>query len=290
MKVWKDIIFDLWEVEAMSKLLHANLIRLKKNKVFWTGIIVIALFCTAICVAMYRDMIRYDEMVNVEMVLFNAITVIGILISVFCSLFVGTEYSDGTIRNKIIIGHSRNTIYLSSFIVCAIAGVVLYIVSLGVSAAIGIPMFGTLQIPFTSFLLLFVDGLLLCIAYAAIYNLVGMLSSNKAYTAIINILLVFTLLFIGIWLYQSLNQPEMMEQAQMIDGQIHLETVQNPNYLTGTRREIYQFFFDCLPGGQSFQISSLEVIHPYLLGICSVIITIVSTIIGMISFKNKNIK
>lgn len=38
---------------------------------------------------------------------------IGILSAIFCSLFTGTEYSDGTIRNKIVVGHSRISIYLS---------------------------------------------------------------------------------------------------------------------------------------------------------------------------------
>ena len=46
---------------------------------------------------------------------FGCALFIGIVMAVFCSLFIGTEYSEGTIRNKIIIGQKRGTVYLSNF-------------------------------------------------------------------------------------------------------------------------------------------------------------------------------
>ena len=38
---------------------------------------------------------------------FGCALFIGIVMAVFCSLFIGTEYSEGTIRNKIIIGQKE---------------------------------------------------------------------------------------------------------------------------------------------------------------------------------------
>ena len=41
---------------------------------------------------------------------------IGILAAAFISLFLGTEYSNGAIRNKVAVGHSRLSIYFAGLI------------------------------------------------------------------------------------------------------------------------------------------------------------------------------
>lgn len=274
----------------MSKLLHSNFARLKRYPIFWIEMILAIGYSIFVCMTLYQDMIRYEESVAMESILFNFLVLIGIVMAVFCSLFIGTEYSDGTIRNKLIIGHSRNDIFISNFILCMIVGVLIYLTTVITTCVVGIPLFGWIQIKWSSCLLLFVDGALLCIAYAAIYNVIAMLTTNKAHTAIISTLVAFGLLFVTIWLYQSLQQPEMMQQAVMEGGEIELETVRNPNYLTGLKREIYQFILDFIPSGQATQISSLEVVHPYWMGIYSIIIIFVFNLIGMICFQKKDLK
>lgn len=56
---------------------------------------------------------------------FDYATYILVLGAIFCSLFIGTEYSDGTIRNKLIMGYSRQKIYCANLIVCIIANLML---------------------------------------------------------------------------------------------------------------------------------------------------------------------
>ena len=58
----------------------------------------------------------------------DSLQVVGILISIFYSLFLGTEYNDGTIRNKLIVGHKRETIYLASFITGTVAVTIIYFI------------------------------------------------------------------------------------------------------------------------------------------------------------------
>ncbi|MGY3662454.1 MAG: hypothetical protein ACXAHE_00930 [Roseburia sp. 1XD42-69] len=40
-------------------------------------------------------------------------------------MFLGTDYSDGTIRNKLTVGHTRTNIYLANLIVTFAAGLLI---------------------------------------------------------------------------------------------------------------------------------------------------------------------
>lgn len=108
----------LWEVPLMIKLLNANLIRLKKDKALRIGIIFMFIMGVFTPVMHYIDMKKSGYQITLDNGFFNNVLFCVILSSVFCSLYVGTEYSDGTIRNKVVIGHTRMSIYFSNLIVC----------------------------------------------------------------------------------------------------------------------------------------------------------------------------
>ena len=96
----------------MIKLLNASFTRLRKTKIFWLLTIFSILFAFFMINTKYSDMKLYNEVIEVEQLMINYSTIVGIVIAIFTSLFLGVEYSDGTIRNKIIIGHKRANIYL----------------------------------------------------------------------------------------------------------------------------------------------------------------------------------
>lgn len=67
-----------------------------------------------ISISNYSFSQTYGQTVVLDSNIFSHILLVPIVFSVFCSLFIGTEYSDGTIRNKIVVGHTRRAIYLAT--------------------------------------------------------------------------------------------------------------------------------------------------------------------------------
>ena len=60
----------------------------------------------------YKDMKQSGYINNLDNGFFARALFIGIILAVFCSLFIGTEHNDGTIRNKIIVGQKeKRSIY-----------------------------------------------------------------------------------------------------------------------------------------------------------------------------------
>ena len=83
----------------MIKLLNAGFTRLRKNRLFW----ILTAFSIGLALLMvyakYNDMRNYGDTIEAEQLMLNYATIIGVVISIFTSLFLGVEYSDGVIRN-----------------------------------------------------------------------------------------------------------------------------------------------------------------------------------------------
>lgn len=120
--------------------------------------------------------------------LFPTLSAVIMVFAVFVSIFLGTEYGDGTIRNKIIAGHTRNHIYLSQFIVSAAACLTIYLVTLGISAPLGFLLLGGTEMPLPAIFLYCGTGALMCVTDAALFTLITMTVGNKSAGAVICLL------------------------------------------------------------------------------------------------------
>ncbi|MGI6006009.1 MAG: ABC transporter permease [Ruminococcus sp.] len=275
----------------MSKLLRANLLRLWKSKVFWGCILILAGYELLTEFTTYRGMVKYNVEITLDQMVLNYLAMAGIALSVFISLFLGTEYHDGTIRNKIIVGNSRTEVYLAGFITSMLGSILTFLLALLPGILAGLPLFGRIQSSPEDFLLAVAGGALLCISYASMFNLAGFLITSKAHGAVVCILASFALLFAAVYLGNSLSQPEMIEQLKMAaDGSQIRELVNNPNYVEGTKRIVYQFLMDWLPSGQSFQIGSMEVLYPWRILAYSAVNSGLFGIFGYVLFNRKDMK
>ncbi|NCB94221.1 MAG: ABC transporter permease [Clostridia bacterium] len=275
----------------MSKLLYAGFWRLMKNKFFWISTAFMA-FMGFYFPYMYYIRMKQDGLLSIiDNAFFIYVLLIGIISSVLCSLFTGKEYSDGTIRNKIAIGYSRVTIYFSNLILCILASLFMCFAFMITVLATGLPLLGAFSIGVPEVIGLTLSSLVLCICLVSIYTLITMLNKNKTTSAITCILGFFLLLFIGVYLSSRLGEPETFEEYIYTDnaGTINEEEVPNPNYLRGTKRDIYIFINDFLPGGQIIQFSGMTAAHPEMLALYSMIITVVTTGFGVILFRKKDL-
>ena len=60
--------------------------------------------------------LEYQRKFPLDAIFFVYAMLIGLVLSVFLPLFFGSEYSDGTIRNKLAAGHPRLSVYLANLI------------------------------------------------------------------------------------------------------------------------------------------------------------------------------
>lgn len=277
----------------MSNLFRAGMWRLKKNRMFWVCVIAVVAYALFVCFCDYRNMQKYGVVYLLDDMIFLYTIPLGIVIATVLGLFVGTEYSEGTIRNKIISGKSRAQIYLSGLLVSAFAAVFCYAAGLFASCAAGIPLFGTVQASAGQLLSMIVAGVFASIAYASVFYAIAMVCQSRAHTVLICELLSFFLLFATVYVQQRLSaEPVYSDYVLGEDGQLLMETVANPNYLTGISREIYAFVLDLLPGGQMYELTEglFTEVNKLRMFILAVADLLVSSVAGLFLFGRSDIK
>lgn len=276
----------------MNKLLNADLHRMINNRCFQVCLTFMCLLGLLIPFMQLRNMHIYGTSAVLDSTFFAYPLFINILLAVFCSLFTGTEYSDGTIRNKLIIGHSRSAIYLSNLITCLLCGLVMCLGFIICYCLTGIPLLGFFTVDLRIILILIFCSILCAAAGSACYVMVAMLCQNKALSAILCVLGAFVLLLGATYVHSQLNQPETYETYQLTNNGNEpgvSETVPNPRYLTGAKRTAYEFVYDFMPPCQAIQLANMAVAHPWRLPLYSLMILITTTLAGIGLFKKKDI-
>lgn len=274
----------------MIRLLNAGFERLRKNRVFWAFIVFSIGLALFMIYTQYSDMKVYGDIIEVEQLMLNYSTIVGIVIAIFTSLFLGVEYSDGAIRNKISIGHKRANIYLSNLVIVSITSLLAYMVFMIVVAIVGIPLFGGFTMQISSFFKLIGCIVMTILAYSSIFTFIAMLISNKTITAIVSIMLAFGMMCVVLTCFNLLDAPEFIQDSTLVDGEMKFEKKPNPKYPSEEKKNVCQTLVDIIPAGQMFQLAgradpNLKVLPLYSLGEF-----IVFTGAGILLFKKKELK
>lgn len=119
-----------------------------------------------------------------------------------------------------------------------------------------------------------------------------MLCQNKSHTVAGCILLAFILIFLGVYITSALNEPEYLAGYSFTENGVTVEEAEtkNPNYISGTQRQVYEFMQDFTPGGQVLQISDMDAEQPAALALYDGMILLAATGFGMVLFRRKDLK
>lgn len=235
----------------MSKLLRAGVHRYTKSIVFWLAIVVTVV--VAILCGNQAKTVCLDEFyILIEFIAF----------AVMISLIVGREYDEGTFRNKVISGHTKGSIFLSELIVGIGACSLMFLIFTCIFAAFNCYVFSVIS--FGVIVRIFIDSLLVNACFATLFVTIGCLVPHKAVVAIVNILLVFCIIFVTYSAENVVEQEEFFteykyEVIEVTDefgkntAEVPIEgsdyQVKNPWYIDGPTREICEVLYDVIPYG-----------------------------------------
>lgn len=261
----------------MRKLLFSNFFRLSRSKLF-RGEIIVMIFSGIIAAlgafAQYKIHLAYGKIITLDKVFFGYSLLIGILTAILSSLFLGREYSDGTMRNKVICGHRKINIYFSNLITIIIAALLLCAAYLVTITVVGTPLLGFVTQSYDAILLKLLGSIALVIAFSSIFTLISMVCVDKTVSAIISVLSVAIFTIIA-W---HLN-----------DYTDWLDSPGTPVYLCLT------FLHSFLPTGQAIQYGDIDnyalpITHIWEMLLSSLLVATVTTAIGSRIFRKKDLK
>ena len=280
----------------MIKLLYAQFSRLIKNKFFWLGLLVM------IGVPLYAVGVRYYDYViasenvweTADGLWFVGGIYMAVILSVFVSLFIGTEFADGTIRNKLIVGHTRNTIYVSNLIICTVVALFYHLMYIVVLFGAGSLLLKSWETPLHTLAILTALSLAAVIALSALFTMLAMLIPSRSTGVVVAMFVAMAMLIVAMALLARLNAREYLDNVFALNevGEIvKSDPIPNPRFLTGFKREVYQYLLNLIPIGQMLQFGNLNYASQMcFLPLYAVSVAVVCTIAGLVIFKRKDIR
>ena len=278
----------------MRKLITANFFRFRKDRFSWCvmGIIVV-LSLGNVFNSAYEAKAASGYVMSLDGYYFGQAPLIGAYLALLISMFLGTEFSEGTIRNKLCIGYKRDEIFLSNFISCVLATIVLTAVWMLTSALL-FGMIGSLEMEMevSEFVGYIFVAMGFVVSFAALYTVIGSLSSNKAMTIIYTFAVFIILAMAASALDDRLFEPEINEimTYNNYGAVVMQESAQNPLYLSGMIRTVCEVALELLPTGQALLLSNVAIEYPVRAIALSAVFTTVTLLVGGMMFRRKDIK
>lgn len=272
----------------MINLIRGELYRYRHKKFFWItlGASLLSGIVFGFSVTGFGAGSSYDRGFFDDMFLIPA----AVVLCIFISLTIGREYSDGVIRNKLIQGKSRLQIYGAKLSVSIGVSLVLSMLFL-----IGFSLIALKQIlPYLSSEILLRAGLAFLLmngVWATLFTMISISIPHKEISSILNIALIFVIVFGCYQIRHILGQPEFIdsyfcesvqmtpdEVSQIKDGtfvgsysystddngvrtyykevEVSHDQVPNPHYVSGGLRTAIELIDNTLPHGQIDQYTA----------------------------------
>ena len=277
----------------MRNLLSAGFVRLWRCKTLWLSCAFLAAATVRSVWTRYSDGVQFGYHFSLDTAFLYYVLFIAFLIPIVCALFIGTDYADGTIRNKVVCGHSKNSLYLSNLILCSVASLIMCTAAVVPGLALGLPLLGGFTMGPARAVLFFAGVYTLALVWAALFTFLTMLVSSRTITAAVAMLLSLALLSAGTYLEGRLEAaPTVQGYTLNVNGELAwAEESPNPAYVPeGPVRNAIQFLSDFTPGGQTLQHVNQRAAQPEKLIAYDAVLFVLSTAAGLLLFRHKDLK
>lgn len=260
----------------MRKLLAADFAQLLRDKVFWAAF-AFMIVSTAILVVSTHNMIALDNYApgtwTAETSMFCMLPSVGIVNAIWLHLFIGSDYDQGTIRNKFICGHTRRAIFFSHWLIASAGALIILAASLVLGTVLSAHYFQTFALDVSNLCWLFLSCAMLTVAYAAINVALAMNISHKASSVVCGMIVMLVLSIFASYL-------EVMLSSTLVSGWTPVTL----------KDHLILFIYDLLPSGQCSQINAMMFDHLARWPLYSLILIVLVTAAGYLLFRQKDIK
>ena len=280
----------------MNKLLRADFSRLFKSKEFW--ICAALMFAVSVGNALRAinsaKNFSSDTKFYIDEYVFGLAPYTAIIPAVLISLFLGTEYSDKTIRNKLIIGHTRTNIYLADFMTCFAGSVIMlavWFVGMFPGAlftdgfmigALGVLKYFAIAVGFTA-------------VFCSVFVLIGALSPNRTLVVVLVMAAWGALMFAGGIVVDKIANVDLAGISEVVNGKEMITQAGRNRLMT------YRTFSRILPTGQAMIMAMVgyghfshnlgKMFESFLIDIAfSLILTVIFIAVGIFFFRKKELK
>lgn len=277
----------------MRKLLAANFSRLRKDTVFWLAMLGMTAGSVFFSYLNYQTSLRYDsDPIYVEDVLFNLFPMIAFVCVGFISLYLGTEFDENTIRNKLIVGHTRTEVFFANYLTCMVASLLLLFGILLFSGVTGYIFIKEFMMDWTQLAFLILCCILCTMVFSAICVGFAMNIHKKAIAVVATTIFMLGILYLASYMEGALLEAEMTYDFAIItvDGVQFGDLVENPAYIGGTARKIMEFIYDMLPTGQAIQLNNMDFERCLRWPWLSAIMLVLATVAGYLPFRKRDVK
>lgn len=260
--------------------------RLLKTKSFW--------ICGAAAVLLTSGNFALNLFANEDFVFQFGVMMFGsgsnvfLYAAVFTALFLGTDYSDGVIRNKITAGHSRRSVYFAGLSVCSAGALSYLFASRVIMLILGVCFGGKLGISAGDLVLRILIISFETVSVCSLFTLIGMLITSKPVSVVVIIIAARVLMMCTQLGASVLALSEYNDET----GEI---SEFDSFYVTGVKRDILRIVCNTVPTGQTALLEASESgsglpDNAESMPLYSIGFTALVSVIGTAVFKRKDLK
>ncbi len=276
----------------MVKLLRSNLSRLIKFKPFYAALALQAGTILFVTLNSYLASLKSGSQLWADMLFqFTVCSLLSAaLLAVVCSLFIGADYQNGTIRNKLISGLPRYKIYFANLITVMVIAECMNVAAMLVFYPLTLPLFGGFIEKTNMLLTTFFLGNLTLLVYASLYTAVAMTTKNTVAALIVTVASLFIMNLVGQYLIAEITQPLTYTQIVVNEfGEQVTETIPNPYRKSDAVLAFFQVLLNIFPSGQLVVLGSDKIVA-WQAAVSSLCLIGFSGGIGLAVFSKENLK